>query len=207
MAQRLDGTDPASLRARRSGTLAAVLWATSEGVPMLFQGQELHTPGSWSDATRTDWARLSDARFGGIRDLYRDLIRLRRNADGLSRGLTSDRTEVFLNLNNIKVFAYRRWQEGGAPGDDVVVLMNLSSTNYPVFEIGLPQAGAWYELVNTDSTAYGPDFGNFGVGQVVNTTPSPQHGYAQRGAVALPAYSAVILSRARPGSATGLMVR
>ncbi|MDX2175989.1 MAG: alpha-amylase family glycosyl hydrolase [Candidatus Sumerlaeia bacterium] len=206
-AQRYDTPDPQGLRSRRSGSLAAALWATSEGIPMLFQGQELHISGGWNDTVATTWSLANSTINGGIKNLYADLIRLRRNADGISRGLTSDRTEVFLNLNNIKVFAYRRWQEGGAPGDDVVVLMNLSSTSYPVFEIGLPQAGTWYEAINTDSKRYSSDFGDFGVGQVVTTTPSPQHGYAQRGAVALPAYSAVILSRARRSSANGFMVR
>jgi hypothetical protein len=49
------------------------------------------------------------------------------------------------------VLAFRRWDEAGNP---VVVIANFSNTDYPSYRVGIPLAGAWSELVNSQSSAY-----------------------------------------------------
>lgn len=70
---------------QKRATLGAALVLTAPGIPMLFMGQEFLEPGAWSDARELDWSKLE--RFSGIRALYRDLIRLRRNWFDTTRGL------------------------------------------------------------------------------------------------------------------------
>ena len=80
--------DPSHLAAQKRSTLGAALMFTAPGIPMLFQGQEF-LQGDWfQDTVPLDWDQSET--FRGIVRLYRDLIRLRLNRSGVTRGL--DRT-------------------------------------------------------------------------------------------------------------------
>jgi len=67
-----------------------------------------------------DFSRAVDPKFKGIVQMYRDLIALRRNLKGATRGLTGQNLNVFHADNGNKTLGYHRWENGG-PGDDVVV--------------------------------------------------------------------------------------
>ena len=63
-------------------------------------------------------------KFGGITNLYRDLIRLRRNLSGTTRGLQGQNTNIFQVDNNAKIIAFHRWSEEG-----LVTTLSSSSTS------------------------------------------------------------------------------
>lgn len=201
---RFDNANPESLRARKLAGLSAALLFTSPGTPMVFQGGELLDFGAadraWDVNEPIDFSRLkSDPKIAAFHSLYRDLIRLRRNLDGVSAGLLGEQTTVFHVNDAAKVFAYIRGTGENEPGDRVVVLVNLSGINYAGgYEIGLPQSGTWYQALNSDRTAYGSDFGGIGSEQEVKSIASPMHGFAQRGKVAIGARSVVILTQGEP---------
>ena len=94
-----------------------------------------------------------------LSDVYQDLIRLRRNSDGRSRGLAGHHVNVFHANDRDKVIAFHRWDRGG-PGDDVVVVLNLANRAYDSYTIGFPRGGAWRVRFNSDWSGYSPDFGN-----------------------------------------------
>jgi 1,4-alpha-glucan branching enzyme len=143
---------------RKRSTLGAALVMTAPGIPMIFQGQEFLEDGYFAAEDRLDWNKATT--YGKVTDLYRTLIRLRRNLDGTSRGLSGAFTNVFHVNNNAKVLGFHRWQNGGA-GDDVVVLTNFSNVSYPNYRVGLPRGGLWRVRFNSDSTAYSADYGNY----------------------------------------------
>lgn len=197
---RIDPADPESLRARKMSALGAGVLLTSEGVPMIFQGSEILDNGgadnSWNDDEPIDFSRLADPHISGFRDLYADLIALRRNLGGATAGLLGDDTVPY-NIDNFsKVITYSRSNGGSAPGDTVVVIANFSSTDFSGgYDIGLPSAGSWYEVFNSDDTSYGADFGGVGVDQTVESEPTGLHGFPQRGTVSIAPRSMVILSQ------------
>lgn len=204
LASRLDSVTPGSYLSRKKDLLSAALLFTTPGVPMIFQGQEMHVAGSWTDSAGTDWAAANTAANLGILDAYEDLIRLRTNKDGASRGLTGATTTVTHRNDGAKVIAWRRQYAGALPGDDFMILANFSSTtfNSPGYDIGLPSSGTWEEHFNGDSQEFGADFSNVGVGQNVSTVANPLHGFAQTGTIAIGPYSAVILSKSVPTPTT-----
>src|SRR5262249_59701665 len=91
--------------------------------------------------------------YSSIRGMYRELIRLRRNLDGHTRGLTGEHVDVFHVNDAAKVIAYRRFDRQG-PGDDVVVVANFSGRAFSSYEIGLPRGGLWRLRFNGDSPRY-----------------------------------------------------
>jgi 1,4-alpha-glucan branching enzyme len=158
---------------------------------MLFQGQEVLEDEWFRDEVPLDWGKL--ARHGSIHALYRDLVALRRDLRGFTRGLAGQHIEINHVDHGGKVLAYRRWREEGA-GDDVLVVLNFTAHPRNGYEIGAPQPGAWHVRLNTDSTAYSGDFADHGE-PVAHSRPDPLDGYAHRITVDVAPYSALILSR------------
>lgn len=193
MPSEIDGDAPDSFPARKRSTLGAVLTLTAPGVPMLFQGQEFLEDGWFRDERPLDWRKL--ALHGSIHALYRDLIRLRRDLDHRTAGLTGQHIEVNHVDHEGKVIAYRRWREGGA-GDDVLVVINLSGQTRRGRAVGVPAEGRWHVRLNTDSSAYSGDFKDRGPDHC-DSAPEPLDGYEHRVVVDLGPYSALILSQDR----------
>ena len=59
------------------------------------------------------------------------------------------------------------------------------------YRIGVPHAGQWREILNTDSTHYGG--GNLGNLGVLETSRQASHGFAQSLVLTLPPLAALIL--------------
>ena len=179
---------------RKRSTLGAALVMTAPGIPMIFQGQEFLEDGYFAAEDPLDWTKATT--YGKVTDLYRTLIRLRRNLDGTSRGLSGASTNVFHVNNNAKVLGFHRWQNGGA-GDDVVVLTNFSNVSYPNYRVGLPRGGLWRVRFNSDSTAYSADFGNYAATDVTADN-SGYDGLPFSGNFRFGPYTSVIFSQSTP---------
>lgn len=188
----IDAGDPTSWPARKRSTLGAALVMTAPGIPMLFQGQEFLEDEWFRDTVPLDWRRRR--RFKGIVACYRDLIRLRRNLDGTSRGLTGQGVSVYHRNDQAKVLAFHRWADGG-PGDDVVVVVNLSYRPWTGYRIGLPADGVWRLLLNTNATSYGEDYPADDVGDLTAEALG-YDGLPASAELAIAPYSVVIYGRA-----------
>lgn len=91
---------------------------------MIFQGQEFLEEEYFRDDAPLDWSKVDTC--VGIRQLYTDLMRQRRNWHNHTRGLRGQHVNIFHVNHADKVIAYHRWDHGG-PGDDVVVLLNFGN--------------------------------------------------------------------------------
>ncbi|MCA9260249.1 MAG: alpha amylase C-terminal domain-containing protein [Planctomycetales bacterium] len=151
----IDPESPDSVFAQQRSTLGAALALTAPGVPMLFQGQEFLQDEWFRDSEPLNW-ELRDEHRGIVR-LYRDLILLRRNTAGRTRGLCGQYVHVY-HLNELdRVLAYRRWDEGG-PGDDVLVVVNLSNNRYEDYRVGFLNDQNWRLRFDSDDKLYSDAF-------------------------------------------------
>ncbi|MCK6627439.1 MAG: alpha amylase C-terminal domain-containing protein [Anaerolineae bacterium] len=142
---------------KKRSTLGAALVLTSPGIPMLFQGQEFLEDRWFHDQDPVEWSRAEEQ--GGILSMYQDLIALRRNLVGVTRGLCGQEVHVFHFDDAAKILAFHRWAEQG-PGDSVIVVVNMTLQSREGYTIGFPRAGLWKARFNSDSYNYGPDFAN-----------------------------------------------
>jgi len=184
--KRIQPADPAGYYARKRSMLAAAVVLTMPATPMLFMGQELLATNQFSAGTALDWSRTNT--YSSVVSFYRDLIRLRRNLDSVSLGLTGPNitSHVVRNDAPLKLIAFHRW--GAGANDQVMVIMNFTSTSIPNYAIsGWPVDGTWFVNLNSDWTTYGSDFGNYG-SSLVNVSGGT-------GSVAIGPYSVLILSR------------
>jgi 1,4-alpha-glucan branching enzyme len=183
---RIDPGDPDSYWARKRSMLAAAVVLTMPGTPMLFMGQEMLDPEQFADSNPLDWSRVNT--YSNVVNFYRDAIHLRRNLDGVSHGLTGPHATSHVVRNDApwKLLAFHRW--GAGPDDQVMVVMNFTSRAVSNYVINTwPENGTWFANLNSDSKAYGADFGGIG-SSVVNVSGGS-------GAITVGPYSTLILSR------------
>ncbi|MCY1695710.1 1,4-alpha-glucan branching protein GlgB [Curtobacterium sp. SL109] len=138
----------------------AFMWS-HPGKQLLFMGQEFAQIGEWSEARGLDWWHLDDPGHRGVQDLVAELNSVYKDTPAL---WTHDSTaEGF------------EWLEGGdAPHATIGFLRKAGDERLAVFvnfsgvpverRFGLPTAGEWHEVLNTDAAEYGGSgVGNLGV--------------------------------------------
>ncbi|WP_309500133.1 alpha-amylase family glycosyl hydrolase [Sulfurovum sp.] len=189
--QEINPNDPKGWYAQKRSTLAAAMVFTSPGIPMLFQGQEFLEGGSFRDTIPVDWDQCDE--FHGIVRLYRDLIGLRCNHNGFTRGLCGQFTQVY-HLNDVQnVIAFHRWDKGGA-SDDVVIVANFFRDAHDSYSIGFPAEGKWKLRFNSDWEGYSDDFQNHPSSDVL-AEQGEYDGLPYHAMVSIGAYSVLIFSQ------------
>jgi 1,4-alpha-glucan branching enzyme len=183
--------DADSWFAKKRSTLGGALVMTAPGIPMIFQGQELLEDEYFQDTDPLDWDKAET--FAGIRNLYADLIKLRRDWNGETGGLKGPNLNVHHINDWDKVIAYHRWDQGG-PGDDVVVLANLRDQTWGSYRIGVPRDGLWRVRFNSDWNGYDASFANTTTNDV-QAEPIPWDGMAYSIDLSFGPYTCVILSQ------------
>ena len=138
----------------------AFMWS-HPGKQLLFMGQEFGQPSEWSEERGLDWWILDQPVHRGLQSLvgamnsrYRDepaLWQQDNTPDGFQWLESSD--------SEHSVLAYLRRP---LEGDPVAVIVNFSGVPQSSYRIGLPFAGRWDELLNTDADS----FGGSGVGNL-----------------------------------------
>ena len=176
-------------RARAALGLALVL--TAPGIPMLFQGQDFLEDGWFDDRRPLDWDKQH--RHAGFLHLVRQLIALRRNLTGVTRGLRDRHTAIIRADDARPVLAYHRWSHGG-PGDDVVVVVNLSAQPLVDYRLGLPRPGEWRLRCNTAAPVFGIGPERPHAGDLV-TTPDECDGHPQSAQLTIGPYAALVYSQ------------
>ncbi len=194
----IDGSNPASIWARKRQLLAAGVVMTSPGIPMIFQGQEMNEDWAFAAETSLRWSLTNT--YKGIVRSYGDLVSLRRNKRGVTQGLKGTGVNVHHKDDVNKVISYFRWDAGGG-ADDVVVVANFSSKIFTngSYKVEFPSPGTWYRLYNGDSTNYASDFGNIGMQASVSASGSPP-----KAGVDMGSYSLQIFSKQAPATAGSL---
>ncbi len=176
---------------KKRSTLGGALVLTSPGIPMIFQGQELLEDRWFQDKDPIDWARIEGE--NGILSMYRDLIALRRNLSGVTRGLCGQNIHIYHVNNEAKVIAFHRWDVAG-PHDSVVVVVNMTNDNRDGYVIGFPRPGLWKTRFNSDSYNYGANFANHPTPDV-ETRAEGSDGLPCSGEIGIGPYTVVIFSQ------------
>ena len=156
----IDSSNAWSYYAKKRALLANMIALVTPGIPMIFEGSEMHEDWTFSNNTALRWSLTNT--FAGIVQAYADLIHLRRNAYGNTAGLKNADNITVHHVNNTdKVLGMIRWQNGGQT-DDLLIAISCSATARINYSMAFPSSGTWYCLYNSDSMAYDSSFGGMG---------------------------------------------
>jgi 1,4-alpha-glucan branching enzyme len=140
----------------------AVMWA-QPGKKLLFMGQEFAQGREWDFAAGLDWPLLDVDWHRGTQMVVRDCNHLYRAHAALhERDCAADGFRwIAVDDAPSSMFAWLRY--GGDGVAAVAVIANFTPVPREGYRIGLPAAGRWREILNTDATIYGGSgWGNAG---------------------------------------------
>ncbi|WP_167139197.1 1,4-alpha-glucan branching protein GlgB [Diaminobutyricimonas sp. TR449] len=131
----------------------AFMWA-HPGKQLLFMGQEFGQPAEWSEERGLDWWILNQPAHAGLHKLVAELNRTYRNTPALWEQDEEPAGFEWLDGGNSaqSVLSFIRWSKAGEP---LACFFNFSGTPITDYRVGLPRAGRWREVLNTDATEYG----------------------------------------------------
>jgi len=123
------------------------------GKKLLFMGGEFAQEREWNHDRSLDWYLLDESRHQGIHNLIGDLNRAYRGLPALHElDAESAGFEWILSDREACVVAFLRWARDG---DFVVTLSNFTPVVRHNYRVGVPAAGTYVEMVNTDGPRYG----------------------------------------------------
>jgi 1,4-alpha-glucan branching enzyme len=167
----------------------AAMWA-HPGKKLLFMGCELGQYAEWSEDRGLDWWLLDHADHRGLAQCLTDLNAVYRATPAMWTQDSAPEGFSWIDANDSagNVLSWLRW---GSDGSVMACIVNFSGVPHEGYRVGLPTAGRWLELVNTDALVYGGS-GVGNLGEVVSE-PLPWHGRPASATVTLPPLGALWL--------------
>jgi 1,4-alpha-glucan branching enzyme len=165
------------------------MW-THPGKKLLFMGCEFGQWREWNHDQQLDWYLLQYSEHKGVQKLVSDLNRLYREEPALHEQDDVPQGFQWLIGDDAinSVYAWMRWSKDGQP---ILVVANFTPVPREGYRVGVPFAGQWSEMFNSDSSIYaGSNYGNSG-GVTAEQTPS--HGQALSLALNLPPLAVLML--------------
>jgi len=162
---------------------------TRPGKKLLFMGTELAPWNEWYHAESLDWRLAEDPTRQGFQKFLEDLGRMYLNEKPLWQDHSPKGFRwIDCNDSDTGVVSYLRIN-----GEDhLAIVLNLTPVVRDNYRIGVPAAGVYSEIFNSDSSSYGgSNVGN--MGRAV-AEPIPCHGYPQSLGLTLPPLAALVFS-------------
>jgi 1,4-alpha-glucan branching enzyme len=178
-------------------SLLAFMWA-HPGKQLLFMGSEFGQGDEWSEQAGLQWHLLEYPRHAGVQQLVKDLNAAYTSQPALWQQDSSPAGFEWIDANDWggNVLSFVRY---GADGSMLACVCNFSATPHRDYRIGLPSAGRWTEVLNTDAEIYGgADIGNFGG---VDAVAEPWHGRPASASLSIPPLGVIWLTQERPPTA------
>ncbi len=124
------------------------------GKKLLFMGCEFAQDREWNHDRSLDWHLLDDPMHRGVQSLVRDLNRVYRDAPALHQRDTRPDGFEWIDHSDSgqSVIAFLRRGEGEGW---VMAVCNFTPVPRHGYRLGVPRAGRWREILNTDSAYYG----------------------------------------------------
>jgi 1,4-alpha-glucan branching enzyme len=142
--------------------LLYTLMFTYPGKKLLFMGCEFAQGTEWNVNQVLDWYVLEYAHHRGVQNVVKDLNQLYQSQPALYRHEFHHQGFEWIDCHDVQhsIISYRR-KDGD---DELIVILNFTPVVREHYRIGVPEAGVYKEIFNSDSVFY--DGSNTGNGEV-----------------------------------------
>ena len=124
------------------------------GKKLLFMGSELAPYAEWNHDQSLDWHLLGYPLHSGVQRLVRDLNAVYRHFGALHQRDTDSGGFAWLSREDRDNSTFS-WLRFANDGDFVVCIGNFTPIVRGGFRVGVPRAGRYREIINSDGAAYG----------------------------------------------------
>jgi len=165
------------------------------GKKLCFMGGEFGQAKEWDHDHSLDWHVLAYPEHKGVKQLVQDLHRVYRAEPSLYE--LDSRPEGFswIDCNDHESSVVSFVRRSKDPADFTVFILNFTPVVRYGYRLGVPEAGWYREVINTDAEAYGGS--NVGNQGGVPTEDIPTHGYEHSVSLTLPPLACVMLKLER----------
>ncbi|MBB5191049.1 1,4-alpha-glucan branching enzyme [Silvimonas terrae] len=172
----------------------AFMWA-HPGKKLLFMGCEFGQGREWTHESSLDWHLLDVDWHRGVQSLVRDLNQVYKREGALHEQDFNEAGFSWINADDTANSVYPFIRHGNSPGDSIVVICNFTPLPREGYRVGVPEAGQYAEILNTDSRYYaGSDVGN----PPQYTTEEGCNGQPHSLVLTLPPLATIYLKRVAP---------
>jgi 1,4-alpha-glucan branching enzyme len=163
------------------------------GKKMLFMGGEIGQWWEWNHDESLQWHLLQYESHQGVQRYVADLNRLYRAEPALHEVDFDGPGFQWIDFTDADQSVVAFIRRARDPNNAVVCVCNFTPTPQFGYRIGVPTAGYYRELLNSDAAAYGGS--NMGNGGGVWAEPSPCHGFPYSISLTLPPLGVLFLKR------------
>jgi len=159
------------------------------GKKLLFMGAELAQTEEWDANDQIAWSRLQKPEVAGIMKLLSALNHLHENTPALTEWDFDKRGFEWIDGNDRErsIILFMRH----APRQSVVIALNLTPVVRHQYRIGVPFAGRYREILNSDNREFGGSGVNNGNG--IDSQPVSCHGREHSIEVTLPPLAGLVM--------------
>ena len=145
------------------------------GKQLLFMGGEIGQRTEWNEDAEVPWELLEENQaHAGLQQWVADLNHFYRDEPALWAGDYSEGGFYWVDSADHAANVVSFVRQTPDCARQVLVLLNIGNASHTGYRVGLPRAGWWREVLNSDSEHYGgANFGNDGVG--VHSQEIPWH--------------------------------
>ncbi len=162
---------------------------TYPGKKLLFMGCEFGQGIEWNHAQGLEWQLLDYDHHRGIQHLVKDLNHLYRQASPLHANDFQEQGFSWIDCHDSaqSVISYQR-----NDGDECyIIILNCTPVPRENYRLGMPKAGSYREVINSDSAYYGGS--NQGNAEIIQTEDIAWMGRPQSISITLPPLAALVL--------------
>jgi 1,4-alpha-glucan branching enzyme len=172
--------------------LLAYMW-THPGKKLLFMGQEIGQREEWNSGAGVRWELLQFDYHRQLQSLARELNRLYRESPALYQVDFHYSGFEWVDFHDVEnsVIAFLRRAED--PTDFLLICCNFTPMPRQGYAFGVPEAGFYQEVLNTDAESFGGS--NLGNGGCVSSHPVPKHNRPHSISVTLPPLAVVVFKK------------
>ena len=163
------------------------------GKKLMFMGSEIGQWREWNYDGSLDWHLLEHAMHRGLQQWVRDLNHVYQREASLHEVDFEGAGFSWIDCNDNENSVISMIRRARDPHDFTVIVANFTPIPRPAYRIGVPEAGWYRELLNSDGALYGGS--NMGNGGGVLTQSLASHGYEQSISLVVPPLGFVLLKK------------
>jgi len=164
------------------------------GKKLLFMGAEFGQWREWNHDESLDWHLGEDPRHEGLRLLVRDLNQIYQREPSLHENDFEPGGFQWIDANDHENSVVSFLRRGRRREEFTVMVVNFTPVPRHGYRLGVPAAGWYAELLNTDAAMYGGS--NVGNGGGLDAEAVPSHGHPWSLNLVLPPLACVLLKPA-----------
>jgi 1,4-alpha-glucan branching enzyme len=168
---------------------------THPGTKLLFMGDEIAQGTEWDFSRSLDWYVLEYPNHKGVQETVKALNKLYKSEPALyERAFEGSGFEWIDGGNSAdSVLIYTR--KGFDKKNDLVIVLNMTPNPHEGYRVGVPEAGSWKEIFNSDDKQYwGSGMGN---PKAIKSENTAWHGRDNSISVTLPPLAAVVFKQGK----------